>query len=60
MLGQLDITILEPHGLRLQEMRARGGQDEAAAYLQFGMSSIAADPWSGAPGPGSFPISSTR
>lgn len=49
MLGQLDITILEPHSLRLQEMRARGSQDEAAAYLQFGMSSIAADPWSAAP-----------
>ena len=49
MSGQLDITILEPHGLRLQQMRARGGQDEAAAYLQFGISSIAADPWSGAP-----------
>ena len=49
MSGQLDITILEPHAFRLHEMRARGGQDEAAAYLQFGMSSIAADPWSAAP-----------
>jgi len=26
MSGQLDITILEPHGLRLQEMRARRTQ----------------------------------
>ena len=33
MSGQLDITILEPHGLRLQEMRARGGANDAIRTL---------------------------
>ena len=49
MRGRLDITLLEPHALRLQKMLAGGKGIEAAAYLQFGISDIAADPWSGRP-----------
>lgn len=49
MRGRLDVTLLEPHGLRLQEMLARGGGSETAAYLRFGISEIGADPWSGHP-----------
>lgn len=47
MHGSLDITLLEPHALRLRELLADGRGNEAAAYLQFGVSRIAADPWSG-------------
>lgn len=49
MRGRLDITLLEPHSLRLHEMLSRGAGDETAAYLQFGISEIGADPWSGDP-----------
>jgi molybdopterin/thiamine biosynthesis adenylyltransferase/proteasome lid subunit RPN8/RPN11 len=49
MRGRLDITLLEPHALRLHKMLADNSENEAAAYLQFGTSDIAADPWSGQP-----------
>lgn len=47
MTPELDVTIVEPHLRLLEAMAAAGGRQEAAAYLQFGTSSIAADPWSG-------------
>lgn len=49
MNGLLDVTLLEPHAQRLKEMLASSGGDESAAYLLFGISSIAADPWSNQP-----------
>jgi molybdopterin/thiamine biosynthesis adenylyltransferase len=49
MHGNLDITLLEPHALRLGKLLAGGEGNEAAAYLQFGVSRVAADPWSGQP-----------
>ena len=47
MRGRLDISLLEPHALLLQKMLADGKENEAAGYLKFGISAIAADPWSG-------------
>ena len=49
MNSSLDITLLQPHALRLQEMLAANGGVEAAGYLYFGISAIEADPWDGTP-----------
>lgn len=44
----IDFTLLEPHAVRLKQMLG-AGPSETAAYMLFGVSDIAADPWSGGP-----------
>ena len=47
MRGAIDLTVLEPHGSRFQQLRAAGEGSETAAYMLLGVSEIAADPWTG-------------
>lgn len=45
-LATLDVTILEPHWVRLRTLLDGKGV-EAAAYLLLGHATVAADPWTG-------------
>lgn len=44
-----DLVLLAPHGTELRALLHPATGTEAAAYVLFGRSSIAADPWAGAP-----------
>ncbi|MBN8872635.1 MAG: ThiF family adenylyltransferase [Rhodospirillales bacterium] len=44
-----DLILLEPHEADLRALLHRETGAEAAAYVIFGQSAIAADPWTGAP-----------
>lgn len=48
-MASLDLSLLAPHAAGIRSLLSRGAGSEAAAYMQFGLSEIAADPWTGAP-----------